>query len=891
MSRLRARPFLVRVAGLTGSALTRLRSPELLAQVEQWLLLTDRRALARSRLADELHSWIGSAEATERRELLALRRDCHNGRPLEKYRSQPLWKRVMRDSSNAPEVVDLEAQLERLRETLAQTFQQQRERALEVLLDSAVDPGFRRGLALASPALSKRLEGTSGISNAKDLNALPARRRRKMESSLLRYVSRGAAKLSPYSTLTRVAIGQLVGEELESPIHWPVGRWHEHSLLRSRRYLTEQLVEAWQRHPAVRRQLALVVNPSIERIGDQLRYLRPPAWRIDEAGCLKTRPLKLARTEAGAVTAEVLALVDSGNSTVVDLVDRLATSFEIDPARAKALVDKMIDLGLVSVRLPWDDSCDVLEAELLEGLRRLGGPRSAVDSLEALLAAQRGFLQSRDPAATLREVVSNLESAWEALAPGAGFEGLALWRPHANELFEDVIMKPEDPSGPGVLMSEVQAEATLDALNPWLQLSFLTDQRFDFLHTVTAAMHASRPGADSLTLLDLYSEIQPLWRQFVAHERQVGDAWDKPFNPLDLPAIRELGSLRNDLFQRLHNAAERAEGGSIPSAVITEIVAHIPLRYRVPVEPCAFVQPADKRGEQWVVNQIFEGTGRFSTRYASLLAGDGRRRFLEAFQQRSIQSGEPGAVALMDLPWNHGDNLAVHPASTRLALVTPGENFDPLSPSIPTGYEQVLAPPDLRVLIPAAPEELPDLVGCDGRRLTAVHLGGVAARFLPSWLQFVSLWGPRGATTVLPAASWRRERGIEVSDRWTVGGLIIRRKRWRSPGAVLLARVGRADLKGFLGLHQWLRDVGIPDRVFFIEKTIEGDSIRRKPQYLDFSCPLFVELLQRSIRGGNVIFEEALPVPDDFPLAYDREPRAQEIQLDALALRGPSPVE
>ena len=99
-----------------------------------------------------------------------------------------------------------------------------------------------------------------------------------MEQSVLRFVSRAALKLSPFSTLTPVALARV--EERGAPSDGPAfqfvtGRWRQRSLLRLKRYLFHQCAEVLFSRREVRERLELALNTSLERIGpDRFRFFR-----------------------------------------------------------------------------------------------------------------------------------------------------------------------------------------------------------------------------------------------------------------------------------------------------------------------------------------------------------------------------------------------------------------------------------------------------------------------------------------------------------------------------------------------------------------------------------------------------------------------------------------
>jgi hypothetical protein len=60
-----------------------------------------------------------------------------------------------------------------------------------------------------------------------------------------------------------------------------------------------------------------------------------------------------------------------------------------------------------------------------------------------------------------------------------------------------------------------------------------------------------------------------------------------------------------------------------------------------------------------------------------------------------------------------------------------------------------------------------------------------------------------------------------------------------------------------------------------------------KPQYLDFTSPLFVTVLRSNPHhpDGSIALEEVLPSRESYPLDREGNPWAVELLLDSLVLR------
>src|SRR4029077_17628462 len=79
---------------------------------------------------------------------------------------------------------------------------------------------------------------------------------------------------------------------------------------------------------------------------------------------------------------------------------------------------------------------------------------------------------------------------------------------------------------------------------------------------------------------------------------------------------------------------------------------------------------------------------------------------------------------------------------------------------------------------------------------------------------------------------------------------------------------------------------GIPDQVFVPEPIpLSGSIYHQKPQYIDFSSPSFLRIFSSILKAGmrTLILEEALPVPEQFPV--HGQGWATEVQLESFAFR------
>ncbi len=243
--------YWARIAGLPAGSVESFGSDRLRQRFADRHLVETELTLARSSLADSLHAAVGRADPADRRLLLALRRDCFNGRSLAKYQTSGQLQRLeWALGTEGRRVALLEERLELLDREVSLLYEHDLYRERQALLAHLSQEGLIRGISLASRDLASHLNR---------LRLTPfdrfGRRERRLEISLLRYVTRAALKLSPYSSLTRVALGTVQDEIGEASLRLATGPWWERSLFRLNRYLVDQYQQALFHCPAVRRRL------------------------------------------------------------------------------------------------------------------------------------------------------------------------------------------------------------------------------------------------------------------------------------------------------------------------------------------------------------------------------------------------------------------------------------------------------------------------------------------------------------------------------------------------------------------------------------------------------------------------------------------------------------
>src|SRR4029077_3520244 len=92
---------------------------------------------------------------------------------------------------------------------------------------------------------------------------------------------------------------------------------------------------------------------------------------------------------------------------------------------------------------------------------------------------------------------------------------------------------------------------------------------------------------------------------------------------------------------------------------------------------CFFLQPADRSCHRWVMNRLYEGTGRYGSPFTPAMDAEARQAYAAHLTARSW---DERGDELLDISWSQGDTLNVHAAQTWRQLDLPGQWLD-LPPS------------------------------------------------------------------------------------------------------------------------------------------------------------------------------------------------------------------
>lgn len=881
-------PFLIRVGGLPVDTMAVFHS-ELPARLKKLDENAGKVIELRNALVQQIHQHLSQLDTDLRRLALTVKRHAFNGRPLSGPARQPEWPTLVAKLPLTASLLQLEQEVAADHDAFAQDLKARKHREVVALIALFHDVELRRGLALASPALVAQLDRLLHQQEQNPADLTQGRKARKAMVSLLRYVSRAALKLSPYSTLTRVALGK-VGSTSGARLLGESEAWSSRSLVRLQRYILSQVIHVLQHHKPFRNTLTLQWNPTAFELHGRWHWLRPAGWQLDTT-IDRPRPVQQALVKA-AFKGDVLRWLarqtqaPAEPTTLPVLLERARHELgTAEQTELEGLLERLLDLGLLVFQSP----ISVFEAKLEDGLiahfeKMKAQGHDAADlmqiqaDLQGILALQAALPHSSDPAQEIDRLEAAILELWRQASPLGPWPGAKLAKNLDDHFFEDLFVTGPGENGELFEVGQQEVRRLRQDLASLVHLSTLLDRRFELLLTLSAAFGRQWPDQARVPLLQAFEFLQPFTRDFRAFLKNCRP--NSVFNPLELADVDKVAALRREVLADYRAAIQtRGNEDFLDPAELAILVERIPRPFRSAVGACFFLQPCGDHGRQWVMNWLHEGTGRFGSRFTVVMEPHIREKYVRHLQAAShARATRPD---LLDLLVPGSENLNVHAPISATCLIGPGDHC-PSFPGSVLGIEDLYFSVD--------PESgLPRLEDADGKSLLPAHLGGSDHRLLPVLLKFLADLGPGDLRGRLPSSpTLKSEDGIEIQTRLSLGSVVVRRARWVVPTAELARSIADLeDHEAFVAIDRWRRGCRLPERVFIIERiAAEQAQPRYKPQYIDFSSPLFVAVFRAALalNGERLDFEELLPAPEMAIRDEAGRPWAVELLLDEAGL-------
>ena len=839
----------------------------------------------RRSLVDLLHTAVHNATKEKRQVLLAIKRDSFNNRSLRRYRDTGSWLVVMEAAGQLAEtIIGLETECEREEADFASAYNRELVRQQELLITLAQDQQFRCGLAIATPIMCQELHRL--------MTASPAcygRKEKRLLISLLRYLTRAALKLSPFSTFTCVGIAEV--EAGDAPLTISCSSVGRRSLLRLQPEILDRCFALLSQHGPFRDLCQVKVN-------DAMVQLESGECLCHKAAHFRIEPTKqaieyaqdcLVRFHARGAADQCIRQVESqGAIRYRELIQLLAgISPDLSEMDRRKYADKLIELGALQLLPPWNTTDEDWEKKLLSALQEMNErdcPATFKAALAQVLQLRTGFPSQGDPVEQVAELSKAIDCSFRAAASDIGFS-LATNRPQdypKYDIYQDVWCTPVENSDKGLVrVGKDPLETAVRSVAPLAAYTRVFDYRVEFLLTLGALMQ--KRGGRPWNTLEAFASVQRMFRECIGWSikaRKEG-LWPVTWNPLSLVLIEQLANHRQIANEYIQTCILDLEGERhIVPDLLKQLISKIPPRFtEVHSGMCLFLQPASADGSLWILNCLKEGTGRFGSRYGPVMPADQRRRFTAQLTHNGRCTVRGEQVELLDVQYVQGNTSNIHMVQTpKVTSVDPNHGLNAIQSSV-----------KLRDLfITLDNDGWPELRDDKGQRYIPAYLGLTYHDYLPTFVKFLCAFGPTELSSVFPAPAEHETDGVTIGARTTIGNVVLHRGYWRVPIQEMRQHfAGGSDIGIYRHLHQWRRLYRIPEKGFIMERVphpIRGFTYR--PQYCDFSSPLFIPILRTVVERAqaDIKINEMLPSSEMLPRNPDGETWAVELLVDSLTM-------
>ncbi|WP_164491835.1 lantibiotic dehydratase [Staphylospora marina] len=873
--------FLIRTGGLPADGLRFMRAKETVERLREMTALSRRLSEENGELIEAVEREVPQVRSDSlRNALIRFKRDLYNGRK-PKVRVTEEWAELTPELAQRIRLrLQNEERLVKLREEARTRFEEELLDARRHLRQTVTDPRLLAGIALTSQELHEK-----AVKYIETPVERQKSRLRKVETSLVKFVTRASVKTSPFSTFTAVGTGSWDERAEHAPFTLPSPNHRVFTELNHANLL--RVMEGLCAHPEVRVQLRYRINPTLIIDQGRVKYIR----RTDDSK-LRPRVFKTLETPVSLDANPAIRLVlsrfgDASELSYAELIRRLTEAGQFPAEQLRAFVNQLISLQVLVPVLPRHEQNPDLAGWLIRWLESLDGdiPKTARDHL--IRIRELAEAAPDDTPETRSRRLRDIRNEFHALRKSVGFElsdeSLALL------LFEDAILEEEARMNPSAW------ERHLDDLFAWQRLLPVLDVKFR-IQSKIAAQFVEMYGENGICdrpgrfLSQVITSITDYFRSMLPSNMMKDTELHN-----DVENVRRLNELKRELgkliAEKLRSSEEEAFLSREEIERLTErIPAQVQHRF---LTNDAFVQPALADGKPlWVLNHLYVGNGTFFTRFLPWF----REELTQRLREELRELVHPRTLAELSGVFGFNANLRPRLAPFELDLPMLPPARDGLGPDEVISWEDVILKYDKR-------EDRVKVVHPKHGDLAVLFAGTLIPALLPFVVNFLVTQftcGNMPENLFLFAEeelSPDERQKIRIWPRLRVGDVVLSRKKWVIPRGHLPKREPNdSDFDWFERVHRWKEEIGFPDRIFvrfiplddsenpFGEDREPSDASRNfdftdwKPQWIDFQNPLTVKLLGKMIaeQPTGMIAEEMLPDLEHLATDPDDHKRVNE---------------
>jgi hypothetical protein len=883
---------MLRVAALPVESIAELRFRESVGWADSVIVERDRLAVAGRELSDALHEQIGQApDVGTRRALIEVRRQLYNN---VLPRDTGAMANVTGDLGRR--LVDWLRDRSALDDLLAggvETVRQELARSRTALRALAGEPLLRHGLLLASPSLDAYLDRYR-TSDRPTLN----KRERRVERSLMEYLSRIAYKTSPFSTFTGLALGRFADGPGTTVFAGHIrDGWRGYTRLNVA--VLGRLHDLIVANEKLCADLPVKLTPGWKTELGRIRYVRRSVSYGDDSvavgmDLVQTVVYYLSRSPG---LERTLKLLDGQSDLRLrDLVEHICVTESASAEEAERWAHALHRLGLLEFAnlRPGIHEVDPVRG-FADRLRELGlsWADDLADRLSALADRIDAYAAADVP--ERRQILGWLSKELTAIQYELGAGDATLPQ---TLLFEDVRLDSEPVTCSETEWTE-QIAGALDAIGGLLPaFDLLLNERM-MLKAFFLIRHGRGGRCDDVLRFvhDFQEDIYDQYSEMVERRQFQGDddavlAHD---NWLNSPGIAAADRARQRIVDGIREAWDALPVDAEELYLDENLIATATRELR-PAAPrfaplSYFVQLArTPAGPLAVLNQTIGSLSFPFSRFTHCFTDPAGRDLADLLRADNRRHQPDGAILAELVGGAATTNLNLHGRLTDYQLVCPGETG-----SVPEA-EQILTD-DLYLEHDEGTDRVVLRSRRLGREVVPVHLGYLIPLALPAIARVLNLFSPStfGRLRLWSGVPARENTtGVSGRPRIRYRNVVLSRRSWSVETAALPSPApADSDASRFLSWRTWQRRHGLPDQVF-AQFAAASDQPRptwrvwSKPHHVDFRSYHSVVLFEQLARngGGTVRLEEMLPSDDELHVTSGRGHHVAEMVVETVRTEG-----
>jgi hypothetical protein len=777
----------------------------------------------KAELNNTLYSEIRNASGSERRNiLLALKRDIYNDRKVDFQYYDASIKNSEKLTTDLCLHFLIQQRTSRLRECIESRYNHVIHQSITYIKEISDSYFLKNGLLFSSRDMLDTLE------NLRNGNLPTIKKQLTGTLSLLKYMTRSAAKTSPFSSFNGVFLLQQDDKFYRAERVVNLG-----SHVSINNIIFELCKNMLLFDAPVRRHLQVLPNTTLNAQRDQLTFFRNDNNK--EFFC-NVNSVQLVDFIIEYLKLERL-------TTYADLCERIKDETGEASHRIADYVDQLIDAGIIKLHLPASIKDKNWAGKLVSFLDSLISKNYKSKVISCVSVALRTLLKSIDVLKNTSDVnvrKSTIDGAFNVVKECMG------WEQHRNAKNKTFL---EKLSAENIFYEDLTTDNVqpVDVSNLGQALSSVSEL---LGHLQCATRKASLRKQIALKLeRTYYGKAIPLlsyYREQVSAITSDDEAHDDH--------LHTLGVIWNPFFKELPKVVHNVE---------VDISAFVSKRLLHPEFNCdLFAQIANIDGQgTLIINNLLTGVATNISRFINLYPSD---HIVNRIKQALNSTYKTSMLA--DLTDASLHNTNTFPAITDHIIDASG-GVTKCKCNIPLTDLWITSDKDQHAI----------LINAAGKRVVPIDFSMESIERKSGLMKFIDIFGPGNSEStfsfldtyenlVLEHLNFESKQIAVVPRLKYTDNVIVSRRKWFIKADFLDRLLNQSALssESFVGFHLWRKKNGVPVHIFV--RTNVKTHKRSKPQYINLTAPLMFMLFRNMVAKCNaaaiIELSEMLPTPD-----------------------------